>query len=180
MVGIGGLESSLLELLDEGVSVIIRAFVIGLVHLEHRLNHAGALNGQHIFLAVGLDGALGVILDHIHLDGNLLVETNVAVVEDVAVELEFSGLAEALFHLELGNVAVLGHDAFHLDNVLLGASINDDEVPVRLFQEGVVLRADVGGALITGQVFVLNPDLERDNVTRRDCLLSHGLNFLVH
>ena len=126
-----------------------------------------------VLLGVLVDDTTGVVVLDVHLDVQLLVEAHVAVIAEVAVEGELAGAAEALLHLELADVAaVFGLETLDLDNVLLGLSVHDHDVPVSLANEWVVLRVDVSRALVLRQVVIGDGDLESDDVAGCDDLFA--------
>lgn len=174
--GLWSFKAGVLELLEEQFWVVVRAGIVILVlflTLEHALNEAWSLDSIVVFLSVLVDDAARVVLLDVHLDLDLLVEAHVAVIANEAVEGELAGATEALLHLELANVAaVLGLEALDLDHVLLGLGVHDDDVPVGLAHEWVVLRMDVSWALVLRQVVVGDSDLESDDVAACDDLFA--------
>ena len=174
---LGRLDASLFKLAQEDLWVVVGSVaILGVLTLHHGLDEAGALDSLLILDRVLLDDTVGVVLHHVHLDLDFLVKANVAIVHEEALESEFSSATESLLHLELDFVAVVGLQALDLDHVVTAVVTNHD-VPVRLLQEGVVLRVDVGWGLVRRQVVVLNVDADRDDIGGCHGLLAFDARF---
>jgi len=181
LLGFGGLQTGIFELLKEHFGVVVGAVVVFFLFASHQLlNETWSLDGFLVLLRVFLNHSVGVVSEHVDLNADLLVETNEAVVHDIAVELELASATESLLHLKLADVGVNSLETLDLDHVLLGLSVDDDDVPVVLLDEGVVGGVDVAGSYFLGQLVVLNVDRERDDVTGRDGRLTLNFNFLVN
>ena len=97
------------------------------------------------------------------------------------MEGELASTTEALFHLELANVAAVGGlETLDLDDITLGLSVNDYDVPAGLADEWVILRVDVTWVLVFWQVVVGNSDGECNDVAGSDCLFTLNVDLVVN
>ena len=132
LLGLRSLDVGSFELLEEDLVIVIRAFVVIVTGFscEHRLDHAGSLGGILVLLSVILDDTIRVVFLNINIDINFLIETNERVIHDEDMELEETNATKALLHFKLGNVGLVGMDAFGLHNVLSCLSVSDNYVPL--------------------------------------------------
>ena len=112
--------------------IVIRAIFVIFASFssEHRLDHARTLGGVLVLLSIILNDTVRVVFLNINIDINFLIETNERVIHDEDMELEETNATKALLHFKLGNVGVIGMDAFGLHNVLSCLSISDNYVPL--------------------------------------------------
>ena len=104
--------------------------------VEHGLHHCWTFDSIEIFLCIWRNHAIRIIRCNLKLEWKFLVEADVWIRLEVDVEGEFSHLTETLFQLEYSRVSILGRDLFNCDDVFLCLSINEDERPILLFDEG--------------------------------------------
>jgi len=174
------LETSVFEFLREVVHVIVTILRVFFFSLNHLLNETRTLNSVLVFLRVFVVDAVGILLHNSALEGNLLVEAEIAVVADVAVEIECASTTKALLHLKSHSVAVgFSSKALDLDNVLLSLSIDNADVPVALFQEIIVLGADEARADLLGKLIVHNLNFECHDVHSGDDSFAFTLDLRI-
>lgn len=141
------------------------------------MNDSGSLDGILVFFRVLVNDTVRIFVDDLGSKGALLVEAKIAVVAKVAVERENASTTKALLHLENDLIAIrCGHEALNLDNVLPGLSIDNADIPVAFLKEVVVLRADVAGTHLLGQVVVGELNFESNNVDGSDNCLAFALD----
>ena len=107
------------------------------VSVHHALHHGGLLHGVVVLLGV-LDGLPAGCLGHnVDLVLDKLVEASVRVVLEVNVNLNFTGLAHALLHL-FGEYLIGRGELVQGEDLCL-SGVSEDQVPVALLKEGVVV-----------------------------------------